>query len=174
MSRAAKTLVVEDLRERFERAPAVYLTDFTGLNVKSITKLRRELKAVGAEYVVIKNRLAKRSLAMTELPSIDEGLIGPTGVVFGYQDPVAAAKALSGFQKENQDRPGLKLGILDARVIDAGEVTAIAGLPPIEVIYSQVAGALEAPLGQAATVMAAKLKEMAGLVDALREERSSD
>ena len=171
MSRSAKTALVEDLRGRFDRAPAIYLTDFTGLDVKEMTKLRRELKAVGAECLVIKNRLAKLSLARTDLPDVSESLVGPTGVVLGYDDAVAAAKALNDFQGQHDSRPVLKVGVLEDRLVDADEVQAIANLPPRETLYAQLAGALEAPLAGLAATLAAKLQEMVGLIEALQSER---
>ena len=96
MDRAQKESLVTDLRERVKRAPVVYLTDFTGLDVKAMTRLRRSLKDSGAEFLVVKNRLAKMVFTDAEdLPDITESLVGPTGFVFGYDDVVGAAKALS-------------------------------------------------------------------------------
>ncbi|MGD8600974.1 MAG: 50S ribosomal protein L10, partial [Gemmatimonadota bacterium] len=84
MDRDQKETFVTQLRERIDRAPVMYLTDFTGLNVKAMSQLRRSLKNSGAEYVVVKNRLAMRAFEATEaFPDISESLQGPTGLVFG-------------------------------------------------------------------------------------------
>jgi large subunit ribosomal protein L10 len=173
MNRTEKASFVSDLRERLRSAPVVYLTDFTGLDVKSITKLRRSLKASGAEYVVVKNRLAKLALDDTELPNVFEDLTGPTGVVFG-DDAVTPAKALSDFAKEHDSKPVFKLGILDRKVLDAEQISRLAKLPPRQVLLSQLAGALQAPLAQLAAALEGKLQEMAGLLDALHEKRQQD
>jgi large subunit ribosomal protein L10 len=170
MNRTEKASFVSDLRERMRNAPVVYLTDFTGLDVKSITKLRRSLKASGAEYVVVKNRLAKLALDDTDLPNVFEDLTGPTGVVFG-DDAVTPAKALSDFAKEHDSKPVFKLGILDRQVLDAEQITRLAKLPSRQVLLSQLAGALEAPMAQLAAALEGKLQEMAGLLDALHEKR---
>jgi large subunit ribosomal protein L10 len=85
MDRARKESFVTELRERMDRAPVLYLTDFTGLNVQAMTELRSSLKKSGAEYVVVKNRIAKRVFVESEeLPDISDSLVGPTGFVFGY------------------------------------------------------------------------------------------
>jgi len=172
MNRTEKESFVSDLRERVRKAPVVYLTDFTGLDVKSITQLRRSLKASGADYVVVKNRLAKLAFDETELPNIFEDLTGPTGVVFGYDDAVAPAKTLTDFAKEHDKKPTFKLGILDQKVLHPEQIDRLAKLPSREVLLAQLAGLFEAPLAQLAAALEGKLQEMAGLLDALKEERS--
>jgi large subunit ribosomal protein L10 len=172
MNRTDKESFVSELRERVRKAPVVYLTDFTGLDVKSITQLRRSLKASGAEYVVVKNRLAKLAFDETELPNIFEDLTGPTGVVLGYDDAVAPAKTLTDFAKEHDSKPAFKLGILDQKVLHPEQIDRLAKLPSREVLLAQLAGLLEAPLAQLAAALEGKLQEMAGLLEALKEERS--
>jgi large subunit ribosomal protein L10 len=171
MDRTQKETFVSDLRERLQRAPVVYLTDFTGLDVKSITDLRRSLKDSGAEYLVVKNRLAKLALEGTELPDISEDLVGPTGIVLGYDDVVAPAKALTDFARIHDKKPSFKLGILENAVLQPEQIDRIANLPSREQLYSQLAGALQAPMAMLATALEGKVQEMAGLLDALKEER---
>lgn len=173
MDRTNKESFVSDLRERLDRAPVVYLTDFTGLNVKAMTRLRRSLKDSGAEIVVVKNRLAKLALAETELPDITESLEGPTGIVFGYEGAVAAAKALSEFANENDKKPVFKLGIMDQKVLQPEQIDRIAKLPSREQLLAQLAGAFEAPMAALAGALEGKLQEMAGLLDALKSEREA-
>lgn len=173
MDRTTKESFVADLRERLSKAPVVYLTDFTGLSVKSMTQLRRTLKDSGAEYLVVKNRLAKRALAETDLPDISDSLEGPTGMVFGYEDAVAAAKALSDFAKDNDKKPAFKLGIMDNKVLQPEQVDAIAKLPSREVLLAQLAGAMEAPMAALAGALEGKLQEMAGLIDALKAQKEA-
>ena len=173
MDRTKKESFVTDLRERINRAPVLYLTDFTGLNVKDMTELRSSLRKSGAEYMVVKNRLAKRVFAESEeLPDISESLVGPTGFVFGYEDAAAAAKALSDFAKEHDKKPAFKLGVMENKILQPEQVEQIAKLPPREVLLAQLAGAFEAPMAALAGALEAKLQETAGLLDALKEERA--
>lgn len=171
MDRTQKETFVTDLRDRLQKAPVVYLTDFTGLDVKSITDLRRSLKDSGAEYVVVKNRLAKLAFEGTELPDISADLVGPTGMVLGYDDVVAPAKALTDFAKTHDKKPAFKLGILENAVLQPEQIDRLANLPSKEQLLSMLAGALEAPMAMLATAMEGKVQEMAGLLDALKEER---
>jgi len=160
MNRTEKETFVAELRERINKAPVVYLTDFTGLDVKSITKLRRSLRASGAEYVVVKNRLARLAFSETELPNIFQDMQGPTGMVLGYEDVVAPAKALTECAKEHDKKPAFKLGILENK--------------PKEQLLAELAGAMQAPVSMLAMALEAKLQEMAGLIDALREKRQGE
>lgn len=172
MDRAQKETFVSELRERIDRAPVMYLTDFTGLSVKAMTRLRRTLKSSGAEYVVVKNRLAKQAFTETEgFPDISQSLQGPTGVVFGYEDVVAAAKTLSDFAKENEQRPVFKLGVMEGKILQPDQIEKLAKLPPREQLLAELAGALEAPMAALAAALEGKVQEMAGLLDALKLER---
>src|ERR671929_727617 len=104
MKRTDKEQLVAELKEKIKSAPALYYTDFTGLNVKRMTDLRRRMRKANVEYVVIKNTLALRAVNESGLAA--ERLRGPTGLVIG-QDPVAAAKVLSDFARENEQKPGV-------------------------------------------------------------------
>ena len=172
MDRTKKESFVASLRERVDRAPVMYLTDFTGLDVKSMTQLRRSLKSSGAEYLVVKNRLAQRVFGESEgFPDITDSLEGPTGLVFGYEDAVAAAKAVSNFAKEHDQKPAFKLGVMDRKILQPDQIEKMAKLPPREQLLAELAGALEAPMVALVTALGAKLQEMAGLLDALKVER---
>src|SRR5688500_3620892 len=105
MKRNQKEQLVTELRDKLEGASAVYYTDFTGLNVKRMTDLRRRFRKAGVQYLVIKNTLALR--AVNESGLAGERLRGPTGLVVGT-DPVAAAKVLTDFARENDQRPNIK------------------------------------------------------------------
>lgn len=173
MDRTQKEAAVVELRERIDRAPVLYLTDFTGLNVQAMTELRSSLRKSGAEYMVVKNRLAKRVFDESDdLPDISESLVGPTGFVFGYEDVAAAAKALSDFAKDHDKKPAFKLGVMENKILQPEQVEQIAKLPSREVLLSQLAGAFEAPMSMLAMALEAKLQETAGLFDALKEERA--
>jgi len=159
-----------ELKEKLGGAKALYYTDFTGLNVKSMTELRRRLRKQGVEYVVIKNTLALR--AVNESGLVGERLKGPTGLVVA-KDPVAAAKVLSDFAKENDKRPAVKGGLFDGRAVDAAQVAKLANMPSREQMLSQLGGYMQAPMTQFATVMNSLLSNFAGAVEALRKQREA-
>ena len=173
MTREQKEAFVAEFQERLGRSEAIFLTDFTGLNVKAMTSLRSQLKKSGGEYLVVKNRLVRRALEETGIPDISRFLEGPTGVVFGDDDAVAAARTVTEFARENGDKPVFKVGVLETMVLDAAQIDRVASLPPREELLSQVAGVLAAPMSALVGAMSGKLQEMAGLVDALREDQES-
>lgn len=175
MKRSEKEAFVEDFRSRIEEAPVVYLTDFTGLDVQSMTTLRQALKDSGAEYLVVKNRLAKRALdQVDDYPDLDPALRGPTGVVFAHEGPVGAAKAVSEFASEHDGRPVFKLGVLERDLLEPEQIERLAELPPREELLAQLAGALEAPLSALAGAMQAKVREFGGLLEALKQEKEQE
>ena len=174
MNRTQKEAFVADFRDKVGKAPVMYLTDFSGLDVKSMTTLRQNLKASGAEYLVVKNRLVKRALEDLDLPDITEALLGPTGVVLGYGGVVEPAKVISDFAKEHGDKPVFKLGVLDNKVVSADEIKRLAKLPPREQLLAELAGAFEAPMAMLATAMEGKIQEMSGLLDALKDQKEAE
>src|SRR6478609_583506 len=145
MKRTDKEQLVVELKEKIGGARALYYTDFTGLNVKRMTELRRRFRKANVEYVVIKNTLALR--AVNESGLVGERLKGPTGLVIG-KDAVGAAKVLSDFAKENDQRPAVK-----------GEMLAELG------------AGLQSPLGAFLGVMNGLLMTFAGALEALKTQR---
>lgn len=139
MKKSDKQVLVDGLRQKLGESTAVYYTDFTGLNVKRMTDLRRRLKKVGVEYVVIKNTLALR--AVNESGLISQALKGPTGVVLA-KDAITAAKVLSEFAKENDQRPSVKGGIYEGNAVDEALIKKLATLPTRDEALSIFAGYL--------------------------------
>ena len=174
MKRAEKEAFVEEFRDRVQEAPAFYLTDFTGLDVQSMNELRRALRESGAEYMVVKNRLALRALKGTEAPDLKDYFSGPTGVVLSRDGVVEPAKALRDFAKDHNERPQFKIGVMENQLVDADQFKRLADLPTRDELLAQLAGALQAPLAQTVGVLEGKLQEAAGLFQALREQREAE
>jgi large subunit ribosomal protein L10 len=143
MKKTEKEQLVSELRSKIDGATALYYTDFTGLNVKRMTDLRRRLRKAGVEYVVIKNTLALR--AVNESGLTGSKLKGPTGVVVS-KDAAAAAKVLVDFAKENEQRPKLKGGLVDGEVVSEADMKKLATLPTKEVALGLLAGAMNGVL----------------------------
>jgi large subunit ribosomal protein L10 len=134
-----KQVLVDSLKASMKDATALYYTDFTGLNVKRMTDLRRRFRKAGVEYVVIKNTLALR--AVNESGLVSQRLKGPTGVVVA-KDAITAAKVLSDFAKENDQKPAVKGGVYEGNAIDEAMVKKLASLPTREEALSMFAGYL--------------------------------
>ncbi len=157
MKRAEKEKAVSELSNRIKGANALYFTDFTGLNVKRMTELRRRFRKAGVEYVVIKNSLALRAVNDSGLPG--SRLRGPTGVVVA-DDAIAAAKVLVTFAKENDQRPALKGGIWEGAAIDEATMRRIATLPTRDEALSQFAGCLNSVMMMFALALDARKTQL--------------
>jgi large subunit ribosomal protein L10 len=168
MKRTEKEQLVDELSAKLKGAKALYYTDFTGLNVKRMTELRRRLRRAGVEYVVIKNTLALRAVNQSGLTA--EPLRGPTGVVIG-PDPVAAAKVLSDFARENEQRPEVKGGLLEGKPIDTAQVKQLASLPPREQMLADLGAGLQSPMAAFVGALNGLLYMFAGALEGLRQQR---
>jgi large subunit ribosomal protein L10 len=147
MPTAAKERQVEQIKKRYERASGVIFTEYRGLSVPALQKLRRTLREQGAEISVVKNTLFKIA-AGDDASKFPEALTsGPTAVAFVYEDEAGTTKALFDFIKE-QKTFVVKGGFLDGRVYDGAQMEALSKLPPKEVLIAQVIGVIAAPLSQ--------------------------
>jgi large subunit ribosomal protein L10 len=147
MPTAAKERQVEQIRERYQRASGVIFTEYRGLSVPALQKLRRNLRQSGAEIAVVKNTLFKIAAGDDATKFPDALTSGPTAVAFVYEDEAGTTKALFDFIKE-QKAFVVKGGYLDGRVYDGAQMEAISKLPPKEVLIAQVIGVIAAPLSQ--------------------------
>ena len=170
MKRPEKERLVAELKQKLDGANALYYTDFTGLNVKRMTDLRRRLRKANVDYVVIKNTLALR--AVNESGLVGTRLKGQTGLVIA-KDAVAAAKVLADFAKENDQRPAVKGGLLEGKSLDVEQVKKLATMPSREQMLAQLAGGLQAPLAAFVGVLSGPLYMFAGALEGLRTQRES-
>jgi large subunit ribosomal protein L10 len=159
MKRSDKEQLVAELKNKLTTAEGVIYTDFTGLNVKRMTELRRRFRKAGVEYVVIKNTLALR--AVNEAGLTGQKLKGPTGVVVA-KDPITAAKLLTDFAKENDARPAVKGGLYEGAVIDAAMVKKLASLPTRDEALSILVGTFNSVLSMFALALEAKKTQLEG------------
>ena len=147
MNREEKTTAIAEIHERLQGASLAVVTEYRGLTVAQLNKLRRELQGVGASYRVSKNTLTRRAIKETTFAKLDELLRGPTGLVTTGKDPVAVAKVLVKFAEQN-DKLKISGGVLDGEALPASGVSALAKLPSREILIAQLLGLLQAPASQ--------------------------
>lgn len=172
-----KKEITREISEQLEEAGTVYLTDFTGLDVGEMNEFRTRLAEEGVGYRVVKNTLALRALDEVELPDISDHFQGPTGIVLGGEDPVAPAKVLKEFAEEHDERPAIKVGVVDRRVVEPEEVETLAELPSREELLGAVAGSLTASVGGIVGMLNRLLFEIGDLAEQAarkREEQAAD
>lgn len=170
MARPDKVAAVNEVRERLAGGTATVLTEYRGLSVTQLARLRAELRKAGAEYKVVKNTLTRLAARDAGYDVPDEVLTGPTAVTYCGDDPVAAAKALRAFSR---DHPALvvKGGILEGRVLDAAETMKLADLASREELLATLAGLMQAVVAQPARLALANLSKAARLFAALQQKR---
>ena len=168
MKRNEKEQLVTELTTKIRGAKALYYTDFTGLNVKRMTDLRRKLKKAGVEYVVIKNTLALR--AVNESGLVGTRLKGPTGLIVS-KDPVSAAKIITDFARENEQKPTVKGGMLEGVSIDEAQVKKLASMPSREQMLAELGAGLQSPMAAFVGALNGLMYMFAGALDALKTQR---
>lgn len=172
MVRPEKVAVVNTVRDRIQSSSATMLTEYRGLTVTELAQLRAQLRTVGAEYKVAKNTLIAIAARDAGLDMPAGLLTGPTAVTFCGDDPVAAAKVLKAFARDNPELV-VKGGILDGRLLDAGEAMQLAELASREELLSRLAGMFTAIVAQPARLALANLTKAARLFAALQEKRAA-
>jgi large subunit ribosomal protein L10 len=128
-----KKRIAQNLNERFSKAAVVIVTDYKGLDVTTINDLRRKLRQEEVEFQVAKNSLLIRASQETDVALIKDAFKGPSAVAMSYGDPVAPAKILTKFAKENNVFE-IKVGVMDGKILDANSIKALSALPSREVL----------------------------------------
>jgi len=170
MNKAEKEAVVQEVEAKLREAQTAIITDYRGLTVQEIAKLRRELGQHGVEYKVYKNTLIKRAVDKLDIEGVDDFLKGPTALALSRNDPVAPAKVLAVFAKENKFL-GIKGGLLEGGIIDKASIMALAKLPPREVLLGRLAGILQAPLSGLANVLNGPTRGLAVALSQVAEQK---
>lgn len=169
-----KQEITEELARLLDEAGAVYLTDFRGLDVEAMTDLRGRLREEGIGYRVAKNTLMSRALEDLDFPELEDHLEGPTGLVLGGRDPVMPAKIVSDFAEEHDDRPVVKVGVVDRQTIERDQVERLAQLPPREEMLSSIVGSLTSPVAGIVGVLEGLLRDIGHMAHEAAKQRASD
>jgi large subunit ribosomal protein L10 len=171
--RKEKVEAVAEILDSFKSSKSAILTNYRGINVAMITKLRKNMREAGVDYKVVKNTLARIALHEMGIKDLDEHLEGPTAIAFGMTDPVAPAKVLMTFIREAKDVKdfGVKAGLLDGKFMAADGVKALADLPSKDVLLAMVAGMFASPLSSLASVWSAPIRNVAYALEAVRKQK---
>lgn len=164
LTRAKKALKVEALASELKGSTSAIVGTFAKLTVAQDFELRQKVREAGGRYRVLKNKLASRASQGTGIEEALQGLKGVSSVAYTSGDPVALAKALSAWVKDNAQFT-FKLGIVDGKVINVAEVQALATMPAKEELYAKLLFLINAPAQRLATVMAATGRDLAVVVN---------
>lgn len=169
-----KQQAVAEIKEKLAGTKGAVLTNYRGLSVKMDTKLRRKLREAGVEYKVVKNTYTRIAAAEIGIAGLDQYLEGPTAIAISTTDPVAPAKVLSDFIKENKlQSMEIKAGLVEGVVIDEKGVKALASLPPREVLIAKMLGSMQAPITGLVNVLQGNIRNLAYVLEAVRKQKES-
>jgi large subunit ribosomal protein L10 len=164
LSRASKTEKVGKLAAELQHSTSAIIGTFKGLTASKDFELRKAVRAAGGSYHVVKNKLAAKASEGTKIEAALQGLKGVSAVAYTSGDPVALAKALSTWVKDNAEFT-FKLGIVDGKVIDVREIGDLATMPGKEELFSKLLFLIQSPAQRLATVINATGRDLAVVIN---------
>ena len=171
-TKAFKNDKVALIKEKIDKAQVAVVSEYTGLSVEEITKLRRELQKEGGDYMVTKNTLAKIAIKGTPYEVLAETLKRPIAIAFGFTDQVAPAKVLSKFIKDTK-KGEIIAAAMDGQLMSAEEAKALANLPSREELYAKMLGCINSPASGIANSVNAVMSSLVRAVAAVRDQKSA-
>ena len=171
VSKAEKQTELAELERAFRQADTAVLVDYRGITVPQVTELRRQIKAAGARYLVVKNTLAKRATAGTSFESLNVHFKGTTALVATNTDPVAMAKTLSMFAKT---APVLKVkaAVVQGQAVAVSAVDELATMPTKPELYAKLLYVLNAPAQGLVTVLSGVQRGLLNVLVAAEKKQS--
>lgn len=170
--RPEKVAKVAEIKELLTNSKCTILVDFCGLTVAQDTALRRKMREAGVHYNVVKNTLLRIAAAEAGIEGLEPSLEKNTAIAAAPEDPVAVAKIICEFAKENKELK-VKVGVLDGKVISAEEIKALAALPPKEVLIAKMLGSMNAPISGFVNVLQGTIRNVVYALDAVRKQKES-
>jgi large subunit ribosomal protein L10 len=171
ISKTRKDELVEQYIELLNNSRAVFITEYTGLNVKDISQLRQEIRKADGAFHVTKNTLLRYALEQTDHPAPEELLAGQVATGFALSEAPALAKALTDFAKDKENLI-IKGAILGKNVLTAEQVTALATLPSLDELRAQIIGLISAPAQNITSVIAGGVRQVVNVIDAYAKKDS--
>jgi large subunit ribosomal protein L10 len=170
VNKDAKAEVVAEIRQKLEKASAVVLVEYAGMNVLEVTDLRNQLRKAKVEYKVLKNTLVNRAANELSIAGLEPFLKGTTAVAFGYEDPTAPAKVLTEYMKK-AGKMQIKCGLVSSKLVSASEVEYLAKIPTKEVLVGRLLGTMNAPASRLVSVLNGPARALVCALNAIREQK---
>jgi large subunit ribosomal protein L10 len=173
MNRSEKEQIVAEVAEVVRKSKGMYFTDFTGLTVEQATELRREFRKSGIDYRVVKNTLVRKVLEQVGgYDKVAEKLVGPTGVVFSYADPVAPAKIMQKFI-EKHEKLSLKVAVLEEQMFEGSRLKELSKIPSRSDSVAGILGCIQSPLAGVPGVVHAVIRELVSVIGEIEKKKAA-
>jgi large subunit ribosomal protein L10 len=173
ISKERKDELVAQYKELIDQSEAIFLTEYGGMSVKDMQALRGKLREADGRFYVTKNTLLSLALEESDLPSPDDLLIGQVASGFAMGEAPSLAKALVDFA-ESEENLTIKGGIMDNRVLSAGEVEALAKLPTLDQLRAQLMGLIDGPARGLVSVLNNSVRQVVNVVDAYAKSEETE
>ena len=173
MRKAEKEQVVADLEQALQECPHVIVCGYRGLSVKAMTQLRRAIAGAGGRLRVVKKTLFRRALGEGEQAGLSQYLEGPVAVALVSGDPVGVLKEMSVFARAHEQLE-FRGGWIDRRLLEGGQLSELATLPPRGELLGRLVGCLSAPLGQFVAVLQAVPRDLVLTLQAVAKRRGEE
>jgi large subunit ribosomal protein L10 len=173
MNRNEKTDVVSEVKETIEKSTAVFLTDYSGVNVEDINDIRNQFRKEGVKYKVFKNTLFKRALQESgKYGKLTDHLIGMTGFAFADDNPVAPAKIIKKYFDKN-NKLSLKACYIENEYFEGSKLNELANLPSKNELIASILGSLEAPASGIVGAINAVFRDLVSVVDEISKKKAA-
>jgi large subunit ribosomal protein L10 len=170
-SHGEKAETVVAVQQRLKSAKMAIVTQYRGLSVAQMTRLRREIRQASGEYQVIKNTLVRRALQDTAFRDLEKLLEGPNGWVFAYEDPVVLSKALVKFADDN-DKLAIKGGVFEGQFMDPAAVKALSQMPSKPELQAKLLALINAPATQLVRLIQEPGARVVRLIESVRQSKA--
>ena len=168
-----KAKKLDEIDASLSKARSVFITDFTGLTVEEVTRLRKEFRKNNVKYIVVKTPLARISAKRHGFERLAPYLNGPTGLAIGLDDPTAPVRVIFDFKKD-KEKPAIRAAILEGQLLDKSAAESVRLIPPREVLLGQVVSAIAAPISGFIGGLQQLISQLAYTLNAIKDKKEKE
>ena len=171
LNKEEKITVVQELHEEFEKSSGIVLTDYQGLDVQTINRIRNDLREKDIKYKIYKNTLIKRATKEVGLEEFSKDLSGCTAIAFSKDEPILTVKLLHQFSQQNKEILKLKRALVDGQIFFGDQLDRIANLPAKEELLSQLLGNMKSPITSFVFTLKAPILGLVNVIEQIRKQK---
>lgn len=171
LSRISKELIIKEVAKELKSRKSFVIAQHGAVPAAAMDKLRKQLRASGTRYLVVKNSLGRKALETAKYNRLAESITGSCGIAFAGADIVASSKTLVDFAKANETFK-IQIACFDGEIVTADRVKTLAGLPSREVLIARALGGMKAPISRFVGVLGATIRKVVTVIDAIKNKKA--